>query len=566
MFRRTFCALCVSILFFTLTSSSYAAPQCPVLPTGTATLSGSVNTAEGGLPVPAQVIASAEFEGVGTKSFPVFTFTGTWSIEVPAPATYVVSASPFDQEHAPELYDGVLTKTAATTFSVTNGQVVNGIDFTVVVGGTLTGTVTAAGSGDPMPDVSVSAISFGDLLHYTGTTTDEAGQYTLGGLATVDYHVQFIPDPTTGDYLAESYNDKGTFSGDPVTVTLPGVSGIDASLELGGRIEGTITGPSDEPLGDLIVYAYSQTYDFGYASTDPSGFYSLLAPAGSYTVYAQAPENLVSEYYDDKFDAVSADAVAVTTSATTGGIDIKLGSSGHITGQVTDSVTKQPVEGATVTAYNTGNFVVGTTVTDVSGNYDLATGLRTGEYRLLFEGPDLKYDGTPGYVPAFYANKATLIAADPVSVSAPDVTSGIDQELTPCGQVTTTTVTTTTTLPATTTTTLPTTTTTVTVTTTTSSLPATTTTTLEQQPVCGDPAAPIGPVMVLRPIGESPRSITASDALYILRAAVGSETCALCVCDVNNSITITATDALVVLRRAVGQPVELTCPTCVSQA
>ncbi|HYC57646.1 MAG TPA: thrombospondin type 3 repeat-containing protein [Candidatus Binatia bacterium] len=51
----------------------------------------------------------------------------------------------------------------------------------------------------------------------------------------------------------------------------------------------------------------------------------------------------------------------------------------------------------------------------------------------------------------------------------------------------------------------------------------------------------------------------ASDALGVLRAAVGTIDCAACVCDVNGNGTITATDALATLRRAVGAPVQLQC-------
>jgi CSLREA domain-containing protein len=58
------------------------------------------------------------------------------------------------------------------------------------------------------------------------------------------------------------------------------------------------------------------------------------------------------------------------------------------------------------------------------------------------------------------------------------------------------------------------------------------------------------------------RSITASDALIVLRTATGSAECPLCVCDVNDSGGVTASDALTVLRAAVGQSVTLDCPAC----
>ncbi len=56
-------------------------------------------------------------------------------------------------------------------------------------------------------------------------------------------------------------------------------------------------------------------------------------------------------------------------------------------------------------------------------------------------------------------------------------------------------------------------------------------------------------------------SLTASDSLLVLKAAVGSDDCPLlpCICDTNGNGTITASDALAVLRRAVGQGNALEC-------
>ncbi len=68
-------------------------------------------------------------------------------------------------------------------------------------------------------------------------------------------------------------------------------------------------------------------------------------------------------------------------------------------------------------------------------------------------------------------------------------------------------------------------------------------------PSCGDPA------------GNG--SITASDGLLTLRAAVSSASCALCLCDINDSGTITASDALAVLRAAVHIIVSFSCPACI---
>ena len=69
--------------------------------------------------------------------------------------------------------------------------------------------------------------------------------------------------------------------------------------------------------------------------------------------------------------------------------------------------------------------------------------------------------------------------------------------------------------------------------------------------MCGDP--------------DDTGTIRSSDALFILRTAVGTESCDDCVCNVDSSAgasTITASDSLRTLRKAVGISVELVCPAC----
>lgn len=74
----------------------------------------------------------------------------------------------------------------------------------------------------------------------------------------------------------------------------------------------------------------------------------------------------------------------------------------------------------------------------------------------------------------------------------------------------------------------------------------TTTTTIPFVPECGD--------------ANANGRITATDALFALRASVGTYECAPSVCDANDSGAITASDSLLILRRATGQDVALGCP------
>jgi hypothetical protein len=53
----------------------------------------------------------------------------------------------------------------------------------------------------------------------------------------------------------------------------------------------------------------------------------------------------------------------------------------------------------------------------------------------------------------------------------------------------------------------------------------------------------------------------ASDCLFILRTAIGSQTCTPeCVCNPTGDASVSATDALLCLKKAVGQSVTLSCP------
>jgi hypothetical protein len=127
----------------------------------------------------------------------------------------------------------------------------------------------------------------------------------------------------------------------------------------------------------------------------------------------------------------------------------------------------------------------------------------------------------------------TTIATPTTSVVTPTTTVGAPPTTTPAP--TTTTVTPTTTTPILTTTTVP-----------------------LVLGACGD-AVTAGSK---HPGQIHPGDITTSDALRVLRTAVGLDACQMCVCDVDDSGAITASDALTVLKVALGSVNRLVCPAC----
>jgi hypothetical protein len=57
-------------------------------------------------------------------------------------------------------------------------------------------------------------------------------------------------------------------------------------------------------------------------------------------------------------------------------------------------------------------------------------------------------------------------------------------------------------------------------------------------------------------------TVSSTDALLALNAAVGTQACEICRCDVNSSGGTTAVDAQLILTAAVGLPADLVCPAC----
>ncbi len=95
----------------------------------------------------------------------------------------------------PQWFTGAVTKAAATLVTVTAGQVTTDINATLHNDGGISGTVTAAAGGTPLPGACVRAVPVGAkaagrdpsrTASFTGT-----GDYQLTGLAPGQYTVQF---------------------------------------------------------------------------------------------------------------------------------------------------------------------------------------------------------------------------------------------------------------------------------------------------------------------------------------------------------------------------------------
>lgn len=186
----------------------------------------------------------------------------------------------------------------------------------VAGGAALTGTVTEAGTDEPLEGVHVIALTAADYSIARGAITDADGHYELD-LAPGDYKLEFVD--STGTHPMEWYDDLPlTGIADAESVTAPGVADADLAAST-GAIAGTVTdAPSGDPLAGAWVLAIGPDGPAGGAVTGPDGGYTIgLLPPGDYRLAFLDPTGARAiEYWDGHSTVESADVLAVVAGAT----------------------------------------------------------------------------------------------------------------------------------------------------------------------------------------------------------------------------------------------------------
>jgi len=117
------------------------------------------------------------------------------------------------------------------------------VDVDLLPGGAVTGIVSAAGGGQPLAEAEVCALTAGSGESAGCAITDGEGRYLLTAIPAGSYALFFRGDGISAGYAPEYYlNQPDRAHATTVTVTAGNtVTGIDEPLDLGGRIEGTVT-------------------------------------------------------------------------------------------------------------------------------------------------------------------------------------------------------------------------------------------------------------------------------------------------------------------------------------
>jgi len=279
-----------------------------VSPTGK--ISGTVTESDATAIEGAYVLATDSADEV--VAFDTTDSAGNYELSALATGSYTVTA----------LRSNGIEIAKVSNISVTNGQTINR-DLSAG-GGSISGSVKNS-SQTAIEGATLTAMKDGKMYK---TTSAANGTYIIEALFAGSYQVTV--DPGENDYVASKINDI-------TVVANQETPNQDFTLSQDGKITGTITDSSQDPIEGAIVLAIEPddaendpTVAFIPTKTDADGNYTIRhLRSGTYTIYVRA-DDYVSDSETD---------VSVTAGQTTPDKNFSLGTSGgSISGTVYESV------------------------------------------------------------------------------------------------------------------------------------------------------------------------------------------------------------------------------------
>ena len=395
-------------------------------------ISGTVYEGDGVTPVANADVWAESYDCCGGGNGTRTGSDGTYTIQGLPAGDHRVQVDVSHRGLVREFYAGTSDWNLATGVTVTAGADTPNVDFSLAVGGSISGTVYQADGVTPVANAHVWADSYDCCGGGNGTRTSFDGTYSIQGLSSGDYRVQVhVPDQGLAGEFYDNASDWSQAARVAVT-SGQATANIDFSLAAGGSISGTVfEGDGVTPVvgANLWASAYDGAGGHGWARSASDGTYSIggLAP-GLYRVEAEA-ESLIRKLYDDTTQWHLATAVSVTEGQDTLGIDFTLGTGGTITGTVygADGVTPVPRAHISAGAYD-GDGVWGWAESAQDGTFAVG-GLASGDYRVQVHAPD------QGLAVEFYNDTNDWSQATRVSVTAGQTTANIDFSLAAGGSI-----------------------------------------------------------------------------------------------------------------------------------
>ena len=360
--------------------------------------------------------------------------SGAYSIGGLGAGTYRVEFRDSNGVYAFEAYNDAANVELGDDVEVADSSKVTGINASLAKASSISGKVTGL-DGIELSTVELDLERLGEdgeWHWHADTETDEDGDYELSGLKPGVYRIEF--EDESGEYAVEYYNNAVEFDlatninlGNEQHLT------IDASMLLGSRITGKVTGPDGSPLPDVWVEAFRlnskgkwEWYEDTEANAD--GTYQIGGlPDGTYRVGFIDDDNFYSVQYNGNTGSTmyfeSAKQFVINSPQTIFEVNGKFNErAATIAGNVRDA-NGEPLSGVRIEAYRKDNndiwrLVLFGDMKAGDNGYFPTYILPAGIYRFKFE--------KEGYITNYYGNSPTLNNAKDIVVGDGGYVGGID--------------------------------------------------------------------------------------------------------------------------------------------
>jgi hypothetical protein len=322
--------------------------------------------------------------------------------------------------------------------AVNYGQVAAGINVQLPTGTTLSGVVTSAASGQPKAGICVQVYGDQNTNYFNPPQVTKAdGSYTFNQMPPGTYFAQFFGGcGNPGSFAPQGYDNTSVFMPQPIVVSKPAetITGINAALQPGATLSGTVLGSGGRKLTGMCVVASFPGFFGGFEANSFDGRYWMpnLLP-GQYRVSfspgCPSNANVVPAF----FGSQSSPPLVSAPAGVTTGIDGVLPTAGNISGIVATKSGK-PVQQACITVAGLN----AATQASLGGNVSMSgkqykiTQLLPGPYQVIFV-PSC--GGTTNYENQWYKDKPSPAGAARVQVRAGRTTTGIDGALVQGGSI-----------------------------------------------------------------------------------------------------------------------------------
>ena len=387
------------------------------------TITGTIRSAETQNPLGAKVVAAYDTTGTlrGTATSDA---TGLYVLTLPA-GSYRLLAYDLEGVYA-TMFDA--NAESFETSPLTNIGATDEVhrDFSLVIGGTVSGVVAGSGSA-PLSDMVVEAYNpSGTRRGFT--TTNAQGQYSIV-LPPGDY--KLVAYDPLAHYAFGFYKDALAFSeATPVTVRAAQASGASFRLSLAARITGVVTDAATGlPLNAIDVYAYTTAGALvASARTTANGTFSLTVPPGAYRIVAADPARQFATGFHGNANAFESSSIVNVGGGGQVSAAVALTRAATIAGVVRDANGGAVVPNVTVAAYNLDGTLHTSANTAADGSYELL--VAPGTYKLLV------FDAQLNYATRFFGGARDFNATGPVGLAGGQHLTGFNFSILRGGRIT----------------------------------------------------------------------------------------------------------------------------------